>query len=86
MRVNRELTALCRRFAAAGLRVTERRGHCGQDRIVRNIACDHWRIEFINANEPRIGTIGKHYLTVRKFAECEILVSIYNDQLELIIE
>ena len=86
MKVNRQLTALCRKFVAAGLRVTERRGNVQHEHIVRNISCDHWRIEFLNAREPRIGTIGKHFLTVRKFADCEILISIYNDNLELIIE
>ena len=86
MKVNKQLTALCRRFAAAGLKVTERRGNCQHVHIVRNIECDHWRIEFLNAREPRIGTIGRHFLTVRKFADCEILISIYNDNLELIIE
>ena len=86
MKVNRELTALCRRFAAAGLRVTERRDDYARGWRNRNIECDPRRIDFLNAREPRIGTIGKHYLTVRKFAECEILISMCNDNLELIIE
>ena len=86
MKVNKQLTALCRRFAAAGLKVTERRDDYARGWRNRNIACDHWRVDFLNAKEPRIGTIGKHFLTVRKFADCEILISIYNDNLELIIE
>ena len=86
MKVNKQLTALCRRFAAAGLRVTERRDDYARGWRNRNIACDHWRVDFLNAKEPRIVTIGSHFLTVRKFAECEILIIIYNDNLELIVE
>ena len=86
MKVNKKLTVLCRRFAAAGLKITERRDDYARGCRNRNIACDHWRIDFLNAKEPRIVTIGSHFLTVRNFAECEILISIYNDNLELIIE
>ena len=86
MRVNRQLTAICRRFAAAGLRVTERRGHCGQDRIVRNIACDTFHIKFCNAKDPRIGTFGKNYISVKGFNDCDVCISIFGDNLELIIE
>ena len=86
MKVNKELTALCRRFAAAGLLVTERRGHCGQDRIVRNIACDTFHIKFCNAKDPRICTIGNVYITVKGFNDCDVCISIFADNLELIIE
>ena len=86
MKVNRQLTALCRRFAAAGLRVTERRGHCGQDRIVRNIACDTFHIKFCNAKDPRIGTYGKNYISVKGFKDCDVCISIFGHNLELIIE
>ena len=86
MKVNKELTAICRRFAAAGLRVTERRGHCGQDRIVRNIACDTFHIKFRNAKDPRIGTFGKNYISVKGFNDCDVCISIFADNLELIIE
>ena len=86
MKVNKKLTVLCRRFAAAGLKITERRDDYARGCRNRNIACDHWRIDFLNAKEPRIVTIGSNFLTVSKFAECEILISIYNDNLELIIE
>ena len=86
MKVNKELTALCRRFAAAGLRVTERRGHCGHDRIVRNIACDTFHVKFCNAKDPRIYTIGDYYITVKGFHDCDVCISIFGDNLELIIE
>ena len=86
MKVNKELTALCRRFAAAGLRVTERRGHCGHDRIVRNIACDTFHVKFCNAKDPRIGTFGKNYISIKGFYDCDVCISIFADNLELIIE
>jgi hypothetical protein len=86
MKVNRQLTALCRRFAAAGLRVTERRDDYARGWRNRNIACDHWRIDFLNAREPRICTIGSNYVTVKGLHDCDVCISIFAGNLELIIE
>ena len=86
MKVNKQLTALCRRFAAAGLKVHGRRGHCGQDRIVRDLIYKHFYIKFCNAKDPRIYTIGDYYITVKGFHDCDVCISIFGDNLELIIE
>ena len=86
MKVNKELTALCRRFEAAGLRVTERRGNCQHDRIVRNIACDTFHLKFLNTKDPRIRTISDNYLTVTGFGADNIYLSVFSGNLELEIE
>ena len=86
MKVNKELTALCRRFAAAGLRVTERRDDYARGWRNRNIACDTFHIKFCNAKEPRINTFGNNYISIKGFHDCDVCISIFADNLELIIE
>ena len=86
MKVNRQLTALCRKFAAAGLRVTERRDDYAKGWRNRNIACDTFNVNFLNAKEPRIGTIGKNFISVKGFYDSYVTISIFADNLELIIE
>lgn len=86
MKVNKQLTALCRRFEAAGLKVTERRGNCQHERIVRNIACDTFRVKFCNTRDPRIRTISDNYLTVTGFGTDNIYLSVFSGNLELEIE
>ena len=85
MRVNRELTALCRRFAAAGLRVTERRRDTYRETVERSVACDHWHAKFTRSNKPEILVYGEDYVIVGGFANYVATISIYNDILELII-
>lgn len=86
MKVNKQLTALCRRFAAAGLRVTERRDDYARGWRTRNIECKTFNVKFCNANDPRIGTFGKNYISVKGFHDCDVCISIFADNLELIIE
>ena len=86
MKVNRQLTALCRRFAAAGLRVTERRRDTYRETVERSIACDNWHVKFTKAHRPRIHTVGLEYMLITGFGAYVVKISIYNDNLELIIE
>ena len=86
MKVNKQLTALCRRFAAAGLKVTERRRDNYRGAIVRSIATDSCQIKFIKSDSPKIYTVSDHYMMITGFCPYVVTISIYNDILELIIE
>ena len=86
MKVNRQLTALCRRFAAVGLRVTERRRDNYLCTIVRSIATDSCHIKFIKSDSPKIYTVSDHYMMITGLCPYVVTISIYNDILELIIE
>ena len=85
MKVNKELTALCRRFAAAGLRVTERRRDTYRETVERNIVSESFCVRFLEFTRPKLEVIGNDYITVQTtcFNAC---ISIHNDILELIIE
>ena len=85
MRVNRQLTSLCRRFAASGLKVTERRRDTYRETVERSVACDHWHVKFTRSNKPEILVYGEDYVIVGGFANYVVTISIYNDILELII-
>ena len=85
MRVNRQLTYLCRRFAAAGLRVTERRRDTYRETVERSVACDHWHAKFTKAYRPMIRIVGHEYMLITGFGAYVVKISIYNDNLELII-
>ena len=86
MKVNKQLTALCRRFAAAGLRVTERRRDTYRETVERSVACDHWHAKFKKAYRPTIHTVGHEYMLITGLGAYVATISIYNDILELIIE
>ena len=86
MKVNKKLTALCRRFAAAGLKVTERRRDTYRETVERSVACDHWHTKFTKAYRPTIRTVGREYMLITGFGAYVVTISIYNDILELIIE
>ena len=86
MKVNRQLTALCRRFAAAGLKVTERRRDTYRETVERSVACDHWHAKFTKTYRPTIHTVGYEYMLITGFGAYVATISIYNDILELIIE
>ena len=86
MKVNKELTALCRRFAAAGLKVTERIRDNYRGAIVRSIATDSCKIKFIKSDSPKIYTVSDHYMMITGLCPYVVTISIYNDILELIIE
>ena len=86
MKVNKQLTALCRRFAAAGLKVTERRRDTYRETVERSVACDHWHAKFTKAYRPTIRTVGHEYMLITGLGAYVATISIYNAILELIIE
>lgn len=86
MKVNKQLTALCRRFAAAGLKVTERRRDTYRETVERSVACDNWHVKFVESNRPEIHTLRDDCMLITGFGAYVVTISIYNDILELIIE